>query len=87
MINPLIASVALIYKPVNCTNKLTGFYMRATLALNGLILLIVFISQFSRDVARFIARLRNIIILIKNVTIQQVPRIHLYILIDKALAI
>ena len=36
-INPLSFSVALIYKPVNwCANQWTGFYMRATLALNGL---------------------------------------------------
>ena len=35
-INPLSASVALIQKPVNTANQLTDFYMRATLALNGL---------------------------------------------------
>ena len=37
-LNPLSASVALIKKPVNSANQLTGFYMRAKLALNGLIL-------------------------------------------------
>ena len=49
-INPLSANVALIQKPIKCqccphiensqlicfANQLTGFYMRATLALNGL---------------------------------------------------
>ena len=42
-LNPLSASVALIWKCVLikliqkcCENQLTGFYMRATLALNGL---------------------------------------------------
>ena len=36
-INPLNASVALIQKPVKWfENQLTGFYMRATLAFNGL---------------------------------------------------
>ena len=35
-INPLKASVAFIQKPVNRANQLTGFYMRATLALNEL---------------------------------------------------
>ena len=35
--NPLGASVALIKKTSFCfANQLTGFYMRATLALNGL---------------------------------------------------
>ena len=40
LLNPLSASVALIYIETSqsiCTaNQLTGFYMRATLALNGL---------------------------------------------------
>ena len=36
-INLLNASGALIQKPVNCsTNQLTGFYMKAILAFNGL---------------------------------------------------
>ena len=36
-ISPLNVSVAFIYKPLNCTaNQLTGFYMGATLAFNGL---------------------------------------------------
>ena len=35
LINPSSASAALIQKPVK-VNQLTGFYMRATLALNGL---------------------------------------------------
>ena len=38
-INPLSASVALLSKPVNWYwNQLAGFYIRATLALNGLTL-------------------------------------------------
>ena len=34
--NPLIFGVALIWKPVCTANQLTGFYMRATLTINGL---------------------------------------------------
>ena len=40
VLNPLSASVALIYietsQSICIANQLTGFYMRATLALNGL---------------------------------------------------
>ena len=44
--DPLSASVALIQKPVNWfASQLTGFYMRATLAINGLSELINFYFQ------------------------------------------
>ena len=48
LVNPFIATIALIQKPVNqCTaNQLIGFYMRATLAINELKIFRNFLSLY-----------------------------------------